>query len=254
MIGFMFFDTHCHLSTFKDIPSTIAKAKAHSVKYILAVSMYYQDNWTVLKLAKEYTEVIPALGIHPIEAANLTNMEEKLEIINALLLENKIRIIGEIGLDRYFIKEKQLWEKQERLLKYFLNLAANNKFVVNLHGKDAEKELFDLLLKYNLDSVVVHWFSGTPKLIKEGINRGYFFSVTPAVFYSEKMRKVVELVPLEQLLSESDGPCKFRGQMPFIGEPALMENVIREIASIKHQNPEEIENILYYTAKKIFLE
>jgi TatD DNase family protein len=249
----MFFDTHCHLSTFKDIPAVMAKARAHAVKYILAVSMYYQDNWTVLDLAKAYPEVIPALGIHPIEAANLSGGETKLEPIKKLIVENNIRVIGEIGLDHYFIKEKPLWKNQEAIFHYFLELAAQNRLAVNLHGKDAEGKLFSILSEYDLDLVVVHWFAGGPELIKEGIDRGYYFSVTPAVSYSDKMQKVVELVPIEHLLSESDGPVKYKGQVPVIGEPALMEDVIREIARIKQQNSHEIEQVLYETAKRLFL-
>ncbi len=249
----MYFDTHCHLSLFKEISSTIAKAKAQSVNFILAVSMYYADNWKVLELANKYKEVIPALGIHPIEAANITNFEEKLDRIKRLVSENGVFTIGEIGLDRYFIKEKLLWERQETILRHFLDFAVKNELTVNLHGKDAEKQLFEVLSQYDLKIVVVHWFAGSQKLIKEGINRGYYFSITPAISYSKKMRDVVELVPLEQLLSESDGPVKYKGKSPFIGEPALMQNVITEIARIKQHDRADVEHLLYKTAERIFL-
>ncbi|MFX1295841.1 MAG: TatD family hydrolase, partial [Promethearchaeota archaeon] len=118
----MYFDTHCHLTLFKNIPSIISKAKVHSVEYILAVSMYYNDNWDVLKIAKKNSEVIPALGIHPIDTPNLSDLKQKLETIKNLLFEKKIHTIGEIGLDHYYIKE-HYWKKQEIILRYFLELA-----------------------------------------------------------------------------------------------------------------------------------
>ncbi|NVM54278.1 MAG: TatD family hydrolase [Candidatus Helarchaeota archaeon] len=249
----MYFDTHCHLTLFKDIPSVISKARAHSVNYILAVSMYYRDNWSVLKLAEEYPEIIPALGIHPIEAPNLSNLEKKFESLDKLILENNIHVIGEIGLDRYFNKTVEAWKQQLLVFEHYLELAERNNCIINLHGKDAEGELFAILTKYNLRTVVVHWFAGSPKLIKDGINRGFYFSVTPAVTYSKKMRSVVELVPMEQLLSESDGPVKYKKPHRFIGEPALMEEVVKEIADIKQKNHEEVARFLYKTAKGIFL-
>ncbi|MHA1131429.1 MAG: TatD family hydrolase [Candidatus Helarchaeota archaeon] len=249
----MYFDTHCHLTLFKDIPLIISKAKEKMVQYILAVSMYYKDNWNVLELAVKSSEVIPALGIHPIEAPTLPNIEEKLGIIKSLIEENNIHVIGEIGLDRYFIKEEPLWKKQEKVLKYFLEIATNYGYTVNLHGKYAEKELFKVLLDYDPGQIIVHWFGGGPTLIKEGIERGFYFSVTPAVRYSQKMQKVVELVPLEHLLSESDGPVKYQGKTTFIGEPALMEIVVKEIARIKQQNYKDIEQVLFKTAKKLLL-
>ena len=249
----MYFDTHCHLSLFKDIPATIAKAKAHSIQYILAVSMYYKDNWKVLELAKTFPEVVPALGIHPIEVPNLTEVEKKLEIIDNLVLEYNIKVIGEIGLDRYFNKEAQVWEKQELILRHFLDFAHKYNLVVNLHGKSAEQVLFEVLSEYNLRKVVVHWFAGSPELISEGINRGYYFSVTPAVSYAKTMQTVAEMVPLRQLLSESDGPVKFKGPSPCIGEPALMEKVVKEIAHLKGQNFQETAQILYQNAKKLLI-
>jgi len=249
----MYFDTHCHLSIFNDISSTISKAKINSVSYILAVSMYYADNWNVLNLAKQYPEVIPALGIHPIDVPNLSNIEEQLETIDNLILANEVGTIGEIGLDRYFVKEKVYWEKQETILRHFLDFAVRNNLVVNLHGKYAEKGLFDILARYNLKFVVIHWFAGSPELIKEGISRGYYFSITPEVIYGDRMQRLVNLVPINHLLSESDGPVKYKGDRPFIGEPALMKDVIQEIAHIKQQEIEEVEQILFNTAQNIFL-
>lgn len=249
----MYFDTHCHLSLFKDIPSIISKAREHSVNYILAVSMYYKDNWNNLELAKQHPEVIPALGIHPIEAPNLTNVEEKLESIDKLIDENKVSVIGEIGLDRYFVKKAELWKKQELILGHFLDLAVRLNLPVNLHGKYAEKELFEVLKNYNIRNVVVHWFAGSPDLVVEGVSRGYFFSVTPEVFYSKRMQKLVELVPTEQLLSESDGPVTYKKPQRFTGEPSLMEDVVKAIANIKQQNFQEVAQVLYNNATEIFL-
>ncbi len=249
----MHFDTHCHLSLFSDIQSVISRAKNNSVSYILAVSMYYKDNWDVLKLAKSYSEVIPALGIHPIEAPNLTDVEEKLETIEKLMIENEIRVVGEVGLDRYFIKEEKLWKKQEYVFNHFLAFALDKNLPINLHGKYAEKELFSTLSNYDLNVVVVHWFAGSPELVKEGVNRGYYFSVTPEVFYSKRMKRLVELVPIEQLLSESDGPVKYKKPQKFVGEPALMGKVINEIATIKNQDSGEVERLIYKTATDIFL-
>ena len=248
----MYFDTHCHLCIFKDIPAVITRARHRAVNYILAVSMYYADNWTVLDLAKQYSEVIPALGIHPIEAPNLSNVSEKLESIDKLIVDNNVPVVGEIGLDRYFVKKEQLWKKQEQIFEHFLKFALENDLPVNLHGKYAEKELFDVLRMYDLKTIVVHWFAGSPELVKEGINRGYYFSVTPEVFYSKRMQRLVELVPIEQLLSESDGPVTYKKPQRFTGEPALMEDVVSEIANIKEQNPQDVARVLFKTAKEIF--
>jgi TatD DNase family protein len=249
----LFFDTHCHLTLFPDIPSTIDKARNSSVKKILAVSMYFKDNWEVIKLAKQYQEVIPALGLHPVQAASVQDCDAKLEIIKNLILDNEITVIGEIGLDRYFVKEAAGWKQQEKVLKFFIELALKNNLTINLHAKYAETELIELLAEYDLKNVVIHWFAGSPALVQRGINQGYYFSVTPEVFYSTRMQKLVELVPLNQLLTESDGPVTYKKPQRFTGEPALMMNVVKAIAKIKGRSHSEIEQILYLNATNIFL-
>lgn len=249
----VYFDTHCHLCLFHDIEGVIRRCRANSVKYVLSVAMYYQDNERLLQLATEYPEVIPALGIHPIEAANLSDVDEKLDSVKNLILKHKVRIVGEIGLDRYFVKGEANWKQEERIFRNFLDFASVNNLAVNLHGKYAEGELIETLKEYDLKKVIIHWFAGTSDLIKEGIRRGYYFSVTPEVFYGKRMKTLVELVPIDQLLSESDGPVKYKEPHRFTGEPALMKDVVREIALIKKRPIEEVQHILYENATGLFL-
>ncbi|MHA1266212.1 MAG: TatD family hydrolase [Candidatus Helarchaeota archaeon] len=250
----MYFDSHCHLSLFSEIPAVIQKARESGVKYILAVSMYYKDNWDVLELAAQHKEVIPALGIHPIEATALHEIEGKIETICRLITEHKVKCIGEIGLDRYFVKNKEGWEQQEIVFRHFLKYAEERQLTVNLHGKSAEKELIELLADYEINKVVIHWFAGGGELIEAGVKRGYHFSVTPEVCYGSRTQQLVEKVPIELLLSESDGPVKYKKPQQFVGEPAMMKAIIQKIAKIKQQDSKEIERIIYQNALQLFLE
>ncbi|MHA1250564.1 MAG: TatD family hydrolase, partial [Candidatus Helarchaeota archaeon] len=60
-------DSHCHLLQFKNIDNVIKEASAYNVTKIVAVSMYKDENFEVLKLAQKYPNIIiPALGVHPI--------------------------------------------------------------------------------------------------------------------------------------------------------------------------------------------
>ena len=83
----------------------------------------------------------------------------------------------------------------------------------------------------------------------EGIERGYYFSITPAVKYSPLVKKTVNLVEVDHLLLESDGPVKYSGQT---GTPSMIKEVLNEIAKIKKMPQGDLEVQIYDNTKKVF--
>ena len=213
--------------------------------------MSAQEFNRILELSKEFKEVKVALGIHPEEVERDPQINEKLNKIIDIIRSNKENIcaIGEIGLDHYFIKDKNLYPLQREIFEHMLLLAQELSLPINLHTKGAEDEVFKMLPSYNIPAVNIHWYSGPENLIKKGIDREYFFSITPAIEYSPAVKKCVELVDLEHLLLESDGPVKFRGKL---GTPAMIKDVLSKISEIKKAEISELEDILFNNTKKIF--
>jgi TatD DNase family protein len=195
--------------------------------------------------------IYAALGIHPEEVKMNKNIENQLEDVLDLIKKNKKNIcaIGEIGLDHYFIKETELYPLQLNIFKTMLSLAQELNLPVNLHTKGAEKEVFELLPSYKIPNVNIHWYSGPDEFLNLGIDRGYFFSITPAINYSPAVKKTVLKVDTEHLLLESDGPVRYSGK---IGTPAMIRDTVKTISTLKKVDMEDLEIQIEQNTRIIF--
>ena len=247
----MLIDIHCHCNLYLNIDEIIKEAEIQGVKKIICVGMSAFGLERVLEISKQYNQIYPALGIHPEEVRLNKNIENQLESIIEFIRNKReiICAIGEIGIDHYFIKEKELYPLQKIIFDKMLALAQELEFPVNLHTKGAEKLIFDSLPSYKIPNINIHWYSGPENYLKEGIDRGYYFSITPAIKYSPVVKKVVMNVDKEHLLLESDGPVEYSGK---IGTPAMTREVLNLISKFKEIPSDELEIQIEKNTQKIF--
>ncbi len=247
----MLIDTHCHANLYLILEEILKEAKEARVEKIISVSMSAKSLERNLELAKRFDMVYPALGIHPEEVRENPNLENQMDIIIELIRNNKDKIcaIGEIGLDHHFVKNKELYPLQKKIFDTMLSLAQELELPVNLHTKGAEKLVFDTLPSYKIPNINIHWYSGPEDLLKLGIDRGYYFSITPAISYSPAVKKTVFMVDIEHLLLESDGPVESRG---IIWTPAMIKNVINSISKLVNIPIEELERQIEKNTEIIF--
>lgn len=244
-------DIHCHANLYLALDQVLMEAKGVGVEKIIAVGMSAVSIERILEIAMRHEEIYPALGIHPEEVQMNKDIENQLESVINLIRENKKSIcaIGEIGLDHHFVKEKELYPLQEKIFEKMLSLAQELELPVNLHTKGAEKTIFDMLPSFNLPNINIHWYSGPEEYLSIGIERGYFFSITPAISYSPAVKKTAVKVDAEHLLLESDGPVKYSGKD---GTPAMIRDVLNAISKVKNISSDELENQIYENTKEIF--
>ncbi|HUW89525.1 MAG TPA: TatD family hydrolase [Candidatus Nanopelagicaceae bacterium] len=244
-------DVHCHINLYLTIDKVIKNARDVGVEKIIAVAMSSLSQERVLEIARQYNEVFASLGIHPEEVKMNEKIEQQLDSIIKLIKNNKqdICAIGEIGLDHFFVKDKELYPLQKTIFNKMLLLAQDLELPVNLHTKGAEKIVFDTLPSYKIPNINIHWYSGPEKFIKLGMDRGYYFSITPAINYSPAVKNVVLNVDREHLLLESDGPVKYSGK---VSVPAMVKNVLNSISKLKEINSDELENQIEVNTRKIF--
>ena len=205
----------------------------------------------VLEIARQNNEVYASLGIHPEEIKMNDKIELQLDSIIDLIKENKQNLcaVGEIGLDHYFVKNKDLYPLQKTIFNKMLALAQDLELPVNLHTKGAERLVFDILPSYNIPNINIHWYSGPEQFINLGIDRGYYFSITPAISYSPVVKKVALIVDKEHLLLESDGPVKYSGS---VSVPAIVKNVLHAISKLREIKSDELEKQIEENTRKIF--
>ncbi|MFX1314737.1 MAG: TatD family hydrolase [Promethearchaeota archaeon] len=247
----MLIDIHCHANLYLAIDEVIREAKNAGVEKIISVGMSVTSLERVLEISDQYESIYPALGIHPEEVQMNEQIENQLDSAIDLIKANKQRVcaIGEIGLDHHFVKKKELYPLQKRIFERMLSLAQELELPVNLHTKGAEKLVFDTLPSYKLPNINIHWYSGPESFLKLGIDRGYYFSITPAISYSPTVKKTVTMVDKKRLLLESDGPVEYLGK---IGTPAMIRDVLKAIAKFKGISPNDLELQLYENTRRIF--
>ncbi|UCD01555.1 MAG: TatD family hydrolase [Promethearchaeota archaeon] len=247
----MLIDIHCHANLYLVIDEIIKEAKNVGVEKIVSVGMSVLGLERILEISNAHNMIYPALGIHPEEIKMNKKIESQLDYAIAIIRNSKEKIcaIGEIGLDHHFVKEKEFYPLQKKIFETMLSLAQELELPVNLHTKGAEKIVFDMLPSYKIPNVNIHWYSGPEEFLNTGIDRGYYFSITPAISYSPAVKKTVIKVDKEHLLLESDGPVKYSGK---IGTPAMIREVLNTISKFKEIPVEELENQIYENTKKVF--
>ena len=247
----MLIDIHCHCNLYLNLDEIIKEAKDIGVEKIISVGMSALGLERMLEISRKYDSIYPALGIHPEEVQMNKNIENQLDSVLELIRKNKNKIcaIGEIGLDHYFVKKRELYPLQQKIFNSMLSLAQELELPVNLHTKGAEQIVFDTLPSFRIPNINIHWYSGPENLLKKGIDRGYYFSITPAISYSPAVKKVAVMVDKEHLLLESDGPVKYSGK---IGTPSMIRDVLKKISKFKEVSADVLENQIFENTKKIF--
>ncbi len=261
-------DVHCHLNhaLYKDeLDAVIKRAKDAGVKVIVCSGVNPPGNRQALELAQKYPEIVKAcLGIYPIDALGLSegetglarqtvaiNLEEEFEFIR----KNKDKIVGvgEIGMDFHW--DTEYHAQQEENFRKILQFAISIKKPVVIHSRKAEKECIDVLeqeIKGGEIPVVMHCFSGNKKSIQRGAALGYYFSIPANIIKLQHFQTLVELVDLNQLLTETDGPwlSPYAHQK---NEPGFVIEAIKKIAEIKKLSVEETTKIIWENYERIFL-
>ena len=237
-----FVDVHIHLSDQEYssiLDKVIEDAKKSNVVALVSNSMDLETSKRSLQLAKKYSGLVfAAVGIHPWNVQTITEEELELtiEFIKRLDAESKryVVAIGEIGLDSMYVMEEEKQRFQRRVFNEMLHLAEELSLPVIIHSRGTASEISEILTSYNLRRVLFHWFSTPRELIPELVGRGYYISEGPPVLYSKRIRENVKVTPIENLLTETDGPVRFWG--PFKGKtttPAFIPIVVEEIAKLK---------------------
>ena len=231
-------DAHIHFSDAEYAEHTdelVTEAKLSNVVALVSNSMDLETSIRSLQLAEKYPGIVyPALGIHPwnVNVLKENELEEMLKLISDQSQRKSVVAIGEIGLDH---KYEAIWEKQLMVFERMLRLAEKLVLPVIIHSRGTTAQIVDMLPSYNLNRVILHWFSHPMSALSKAVDYGYFITEGPPVVYSSGIRKVVRKVPLTNFLTETDGPVIYR-KLPFNGQltrPSFIGTVVEAVAEVK---------------------
>ena len=237
----MYVDFHSHFDFYKDdeLEVMINDVDKNNIK-VVACSMDLKSYDKNIKIAKMSKNIIPIFGVHPWSVKS--NLDD-LSLYDDLVKETKI--IGEVGLDFYWVKEKETYKNQIEVFRYFLKNSKKYDKFLNIHTKGAEEIIYNLLKEYDvLDKSIIHWYSGDIDILNKFIDAKCYFTVSVDLNYSEKSREVLKYIPLDKLLAETDGPTALEWVNGVYGKPSEIINVYENIAKIKNMDKSYIKEII----------
>ncbi len=155
-------------------------------------------------------------------------------------------MIGEVGLDFYFVENKSKHMHQELIFEYFLQAASSKRKIANIHTKGAEHRVLELLEKYQIGHSIIHWYSGPLNLIERYLSIGSYFSIGAELFFSEHITNLLAAIPDDRILTETDNPGGYRWLTKQTGMPYLIGKVVGAISGrIKLTVPETKELVCH---------
>lgn len=228
-----------------------------TVGYIMNVATNPLNSVDVINQAKKYPNMYSAVGIHPsdIEISPLP-LEAQLADIAGMIADkenNKIKAIGEIGLDYYWEPVKK--EAQKAFFRAQLELAIKNDMPVIIHDREAHGDCLDIVREYAGVRGVFHCYSGSAETAKELLKLGWYISFTGTVTFSNahKVREAAAVVPSDRLLLETD--CPYLAPVPYRGKlnhSGLAVKTAEALAAVKDIDISELIIQTSENARRLF--
>lgn len=196
-------DFHCHLDLYPDHQAVIDQCEREAV-YTLAVTTTPKAWARNHQLASATKYVRAALGLHPqlvaSRAAELALWKE---------LASETRYVGEIGLDLGPRHHRSLDLQKQVFGEILARCADLGDRILTVHSVRSVKTVLDMIearLPRTRGQVVMHWFTGTVAELRRAVDLGCHFSVNHGMLDGERRRALVAAIPLDRLLTETDGP------------------------------------------------
>jgi len=193
-------DTHCHLDAYPDPRTVLTKADAADVD-VVAVSETPEAYRRLRTRLGRTPGVSVALGLHPgsREAATAGQLERFLRMLP------DAPWIGEVGLDFAPGTDRGEKARQTRTFAAVLEHRLSQSKPMTVHSRGASKETVKLLIEAG-QRALLHWYSGDLATAEAALTAGLWFSVNPSMVRSVKGRSLINRLPRERVLCETDGP------------------------------------------------
>jgi TatD DNase family protein len=251
-------DSHTHLFLCEgDEDLLIGSARGAGVTRILNVGLDEETNARAIAAAERHDEVYATAGRHPTSAAGFD--DAAVEAIAQLAGDEKVRAIGETGIDYY--RETAGRDDQRRALEAQAEIARERSLPIVIHARDPEGEtgavddVFEILDATAGDApVILHCFAA-PWRVDDAIERGWHCSFAGTVTYpaAGELRDAAARLPDELLLVETDAPYlspqEFRGRP---NEPANVVSTARCVAEVRGVDYSELERTVEANARRLF--
>ena len=240
-------DYHCHLDLYGDHEAAFSAARLSGAE-IFAVTTTPHAWARNNELKRGAPNIRVGLGLHP---QLIGQAHADLNSFSRLVKD--ARFIGEVGLDAGPAYYKSFDNQQSTFSEVLRLCAAAAPKILSLHCVRAYKQLFELVDSHwheGAGTLVLHWFSGSVADAKRALDRGCYFSINPAMASSATGSRVLENLPIDRLLTETDGP--FTTSSPKTARsPGDVISAVRFIAGVKNVRAEDVQAQIWRNLQKI---
>lgn len=254
----MIFETHGHYDDEQfdeDRERLIAEFLEKDIDKVMNVGADMQSSRNSVELAGKYPHFYAAVGVHPSEVGDLT--EDDMQALKQMTLENpKVKVIGEIGLDYHFDDDPPR-DVQKKWFIRQLELAQELGMPIIIHSRDAASDTMEILkdMDGGRNGGVIHCYSYSREQAREYIKMGFHIGVGGVVTFknSRRLQEVVEDIPLEKIVLETDSP--YMAPVPFRGTRNSALNIpyiAEKIAEIKGVPVQKVYDQTYANALKMY--
>ena len=251
----MIFESHAHYDSEQfneDRDKLLKSMPENGIGTIINSGADWDSVTEVVELAQKYPHVYAAVGLHPDEVGALN--EERFEYVRSQCQKEKVVAVGEIGLDYYWDNESH--DVQKKWFIRQLELARELDLPVIIHSRDAAADTLEIMKEHAQGlRGVIHCFSYSKELAREYIKMGFHIGVGGVVTFKngKKLKEIVEEIPLDRILLETD--CPYLAPGPFRGKrnsSLYIPYIAEEIANLKGITYDEVVAQTEQNGKKLF--
>ena len=250
----MYFDTHAHYDDQRFDPDRgeiLSRMAGAGVELIVDPASDIASAKTAQSIAREYGFVYFAAGVHPHEASEAG--DNYLDEIRALSRDAKCVAVGEIGLDYHYDFSPR--EVQRRVYAEQLALSLELHKPVIIHEREAVQDNLDILKTHPGVRGVVHCYSGSWETARVLLDMGFYLGFTGVVTFKNARRvlEVVEKMPLERMVIETDSP--YMAPVPHRGErnsSLLVHLVAEKIGELRGMETAEVARITMENGRRLY--
>lgn len=249
-------DSHCHLTDPRlhdRLDAVLARAAAARVTAMVTIGTDLADARAAVALCRKYPDRLRcAIGVHPNHCQDVPIGD--VDAIAELASDEMVVAVGETGLDYHYDRADR--GRQRKFFEAQLAVASRLNKPVVIHSRESVTDTLAVLGQFPTVRCVFHCFTGTTAEADAAIEANCHIGFTGPVTYkkNDKLRKVVDAVPLDRLLVETDAPYlspePVRGQKTC--EPAFVVHTLTAVAAVKGRDVADVDRITAETTKAFY--
>jgi len=250
-------DSHCHLNyegLAERQDEVLDNARTRGVHGFLNISTRQKEWGDVIAVADRHPYVWASVGVHPHEAD--AHPDLGFAALTEAASHSRVIAIGECGLDYYYDKSDR--GAQRERFEAHIEAARQTGLPLVVHTRDAEEDTAEILGKAVREggvTGVLHCFTGSAGLAREGLDLGFYVSLSGIVTFknAQDLQDIARWLPADQMLVETDAP--FLAPVPHRGqkcEPAFVADTAAFVAQLRGEEPEALGDATTANFFKLF--